>query len=299
MSRTPAHPRSTPRSNLPLAAATIAALVAITGTVAAFGACTRGSQDAPGADAGDCIGPEFIGTPLSIRCGALVDDEGRQVWLHGVNARVQGLFDVTFDDGRVPLEPIPDFGAADATNIRSLGLNAIRLPINWSGLEPTETGGFSAPYLERIAQIVGLARDAGLFVMLDLHQDAYSKEIGEDGAPYWAISPAPPERLQGPLNDLEARRLSKPVKDAFETFFGPSAEGIRLRARFAKAAARVASRFATEPAVVGLELFNEPLGTDEQLAAFHAEVLAEVRLAAPKKLVFFEPSALRNLTDRA
>jgi endoglycosylceramidase len=277
----------------------VAALVAVTAMVAAFGGCTRGTQDAPGADAGDCIGPEFIGTPLSIRCGALVDDEGRQVWLHGVNARVQGLFDVTFDDGRVPLEPIPDFGAADATNIRSLGLNAIRLPINWSGLEPTETGGFSAPYLERIAQIVGLARDAGLFVMLDLHQDAYSKEIGEDGAPYWAISPAPPERLQGPLNDLEARRLSKPVKDAFETFFGPSAEGIRLRARFAKAAARVASRFATEPAVVGLELFNEPLGTDEQLAAFHAEVLAEVRLAAPKKLVFFEPSALRNLTDRA
>lgn len=221
------------------------------------------------------------------------------MWLHGVNARVSGLFDVTFDDGRVPLEPIPDFTAADATNIRSLGLNALRLPIHWSGLEPTETGGFSAPYLERIAEVVGLARDAGLFVLLDLHQDAYSKEIGEDGAPYWAISPPPPARLQGPLSDLDARRLSKPVSDAFETFFGPSAEGARLRGRFAKAAARVAARFASDAAVVGLELFNEPLGTDEQLTAFHEEVLAEVRAAAPKKLVFFEPSALRNLTDRA
>jgi len=35
--------------------------------------------------------------------------------------------------------------------------------------------------------------------------------LGEDGAPYWAIVPPPPERLGGPLVDLEARRLSKPV----------------------------------------------------------------------------------------
>ncbi|HRH00872.1 MAG TPA: cellulase family glycosylhydrolase [Polyangiaceae bacterium] len=302
MRRTPAHPspsrRSAPAAGR-LGALAVTALLAAVGALASSGGCTRGTPDTAGADAGDCLGAEFVGSPLSIRCGALVDDDGRQVWLHGVNARVEGLFDVTFDDGRVPLEPIPDFTEADATNIRSLGLNALRLPINWSGLEPTETGGFSAPYLERIAQIVGFARDAGLFVLLDLHQDAYSKEIGEDGAPYWAISPPPPERLQGPLDDLEARRLSKPVKDAFETFFGPSAEGARLRARFAKAAARVASRFASDTAVGGLELFNEPLGTDEQLTAFHTEVLAEVRAAAPKKLVFFEPSALRNLTDRA
>lgn len=247
----------------------------------------------------DCKGPDFAGAPLGIRCGALVDSDGRQVWLHGVNARVEGIFDVTFDDGRKPLEPLPGFTKADAEGIRSLGFNAIRLPINWSGLEPTETGGFVESYLDKVAVVVGLARQAELYVLLDMHQDAYSKEIGEDGAPYWAISPPPPEKLGGPLTDLDARRKSKPVADAFETFFGTSDEGRRLRARFAKAAARVAARFADEPLVIGLELFNEPVTSDARLVDFHAEVIPAVRAAAPKKLIFFEPSAVRNILDKA
>ena len=246
-----------------------------------------------------CRGDVFEGSPLSIRCGALVDEHGREVRLHGINARVEGLFDVSFDDGRVALETVPAFTKADATNIRSIGFNALRLPLNWSGLEPTETGGFVKSYVDRIREVVALARDAGLYVMLDMHQDAYSKEIGEDGAPYWAILPPPPQKLGGPLEDLAERRLSKPVTDAFATFFGGSTEGARLRTRFAKATAEVAKAFADDPTVLGIEMFNEPIATDSALYDFHAEVLAAVRAVAPKKLVFFEPSAERNFTDRA
>ena len=59
-----------------------------------------------------------------------------------------------------------------------------------------------------------------MWCLVDLHQDAYSKEIGEDGAPLWAIMPPPTELLEGPLNDLEERRISQQVLDAFSTFFG-------------------------------------------------------------------------------
>jgi endoglycosylceramidase len=89
------------------------------------------------------------------------------------------------------------------------------------------------------------------------------------------------------------------VLAAFETFFGPSPDGVRLRGRFALMAAHVASRFANDDAVIGLEIFNEPLATTEQLTSFHAQVFAAVRTAAPKKLVVFEPSATRNFLDRA
>jgi endoglycosylceramidase len=271
----------------------------LTATALASACSSAQAPTTPSVDPGPCIGPAFEGSPLSIRCGQFVDAEGREVWLHGVNARVEGVFDVTFDDGRTALEPIPAFGPVDAGNMRGMGFDALRLPVNWSGLEPTETGGFSEAYLDRVASAVATAREAGLLVLIDLHQDAYSKEIGEDGAPYWAISPAPPEKLAGPLTDLEKRRLSKPVADAFATFFGPSAEGVRLRDRFAKAAAHLAARFADDAAVIGFELYNEPLASADQLFTFHRDVLAEVRKSAPEKLVFFEPSAERNLTDRA
>lgn len=246
-----------------------------------------------------CTGASFEGAPLSVRCGALVDSQGREVLLNGINARVEGVFDVTFDDGRAPLEEIPPLSVDECKRMRALGFGALRLPINWSMIEPTELGGFDEAAIDRIAGVVDLARQAGMLVLLDIHQDAYSKEIGEDGAPYWAIVPPPPAKLGGPLRDLEARRLSKPVLAAFETFFGPGAEGDRLRGRFAAMAAHVAARFAGDDAVIGLELFNEPLATFEQLTTFHAAVFGAVRAVAPKKLVFFEPLATRNFSDRA
>jgi endoglycosylceramidase len=278
------------------------ALSALTLSALALAACS--STTAPPTPSGPsgppCADARFAAGRDSVQCQQLVDAEGRVIFLHGVNARVNGVFDVSFSDGRTALEPIPDFKAEDAARMRSMGFNALRLPINWSALEPTESGGFAEAYLDTVAAAVKLASAAGLRVLLDFHQDAYSKEIGEDGAPLWAISPPPTKLLEGPLTDLDARRTSAQVLSAFSTFFGPSAEGKALRTRFAAAAAHVAERFAGEPAVIGLELYNEPLADeDAQLDVFHDEVIAAVHQTDPGRLAFFEPNVTRNLFDHA
>ena len=107
----------------------------------------------------------------------LVDALGREVSSRGINARIEGLFDVEFDDGRTPLEPIPAFTQEDAEAMVRYGFNVLRLPINWSGLEPYE-GQFSESYFERLDQIINLTREAGLYVLLDFHQDAWSRMSG-------------------------------------------------------------------------------------------------------------------------
>jgi endoglycosylceramidase len=233
--------------------------------------------------------------PLSSDGTHLRDAEGRVALLRGINARVDGVFDVTFDDGRIPLEPIPPLTAADCTRMRELGFDLLRLPIQWSGIEPTR-GTYNDAYLQRVDAAIDCAAAAGMVVLVDLHQDAYSKEIGEDGAPLWAIQPPPTELLQGPLTDLGARRLSPQVQAAFATFFAiDDASG--LQAAFADMFAHVAARWATHPAVLGFELFNEPDTGSAELDAFHLRVGEAVRAAAPQKLVVFEPPALRNFTD--
>ncbi len=272
--------------------------LSLAGLLASAGCKSTSPATSPAGDAGVCLGADFPGAPLGVRCGALVDRDGRTVLLHGMNARVAGVFDVTFDDGRAPLEPIPAFNADDARRLRAIGFNALRLPINWSAIEPKD-GGFDDAYLDRVAAVVEACNTAGLYVLLDLHQDAWSKEIGEDGAPLWAITPAPTTLLGGPLADLEARRLSKQVIAAFETFFGDSADGLRLRDRYAKMAAHVATRFANDATVVGLELFNEPIAIDATLPNVYAPMIAAVRAAAPTKLIFFEPSSTRNVLDKS
>ncbi len=232
--------------------------------------------------------------PLSTRCGHFVDSDGRVVILTGVNARIDGVFDVALDMGRAALEPIPAFTLDDARSMRALGFNALRLPIQWSGVEPTESGGFDGAYLDRVAAVIELCRQAGLRVLLDWHQDAYSKEIGEDGAPRWAIVPAPTQLLSGPLDDLTARRTSRQVLDAFQTFFGDSAEGVRLRARFTRAAAHVAARFASDRTVIGYETFNEPIGSDAEVLRLNVETARAIRAVDPAHLIAFEP----NVTAR-
>lgn len=259
---------------------------------------------ADAADVADAAAPcdEAPGpfAPLSTRCGHFVDGQGRTVILFGVNARVRGVFDVELDMGRAPLEEIPEFTREDARAMRALGFNVLRLPLNWSGVEPTEGGGFDGTYLDRVAAIVSLCREAGLLVLLDMHQDAYSKEIGEDGAPRWAIVPPPTMLLGGPLGDLGARRTSAQVLRAFETFFGDGSDGDRLRMRFARAAAAVARRFVGDTAVLGYETFNEPIGTDAQVHRVNLAAARAMREADPGHLVVFEPNVTqRQFTNRS
>ena len=93
--------------------------------------------------------------------------------------------------------------------------------------------------------------------LVDLHQDAYSKEIGEDGAPLWAIVPPPEQLLGGPLDDLAARRTSPQVLAAFDSFFN-NAEG--LQDAYLVMLQRLAAHLKDKPGVLGIEVFNEPVG---------------------------------------
>jgi endoglycosylceramidase len=228
----------------------------------------------------------------------LRDQYGRQ-WLgHGINARVFGLFDVTFTDGREPVETIPPFDQSDVQQMAQAGFNMLRLPINWSGLEPTE-GEFQQSYLDRLTQVVGWCRDAGIYVLVDFHQDAWSKEIGEDGAPLWAIVPPPTMLLGGPLTDLTQRRESQQVLDASTSFFGDVAS---LQDRFVPAFTKVVSSLATEPAVIGYEPMNEPvtfqIGSDGEarLQAFYEKVATAFRTVDSRHALWLEPDSERNLT---
>ena len=251
----------------------------------------------------DCTSAPLAGfAPLRPRCQLLVDDAGRVVMLRGVNARVEGLFDVTFDDGRTALEEIPDFTDEDARRMRALGLNFLRLPIHWSALEPrdVEPHVYEARYLARLREVLDLCRAHGIYVLVDWHQDAYSKEIGEDGAPLWAISPPPTMLLEGPLEDLGARRTSPQVLAAFATFFGDDAPGPALRARFAEAAVHVTEALRGDEIVVGFEIYNEPVASDAQTRRLNELVAEAIHGADASRLTYFEPPSVpRNFTDRA
>lgn len=252
------------------------------------------ASDAGRPDAGMSL-PLATTLPLTSGGGRLHDALGREVLLRGINARVRGLFDVTFDDGRLPLIPVESFGAEDCRFLAShLGMNLLRLPVNWSAIEP-QRGVYDERYLARVKAVVEACAAEGVHTLVDLHQDAYSKEIGQDGAPLWAILPPPETLLGGPLTDLEVRRLSTPVIAAFASLYD-NRDG--LSEAHATMAAHVAGALAGTNGLAGLELHNEPVSFQApRLADFHERSGRAVRAAAPALPIAFEPDALRNLRD--
>jgi endoglycosylceramidase len=122
----------------------------------------------------------------------ILDRAGREVQLKGVN--VDGLVDYWRPDLRPPypsdpaayaggacppddpsVEGVPVCGF-DAVQRRPVGFDAVRLNLSWSLLEP-EPGRIDRVYLDRIAQVVGWLKAQGIFTVLDLHQDAWSKYV--------------------------------------------------------------------------------------------------------------------------
>ncbi len=262
------------------------------GSVCAAGGCGS-SRAAPGA--ANRTDPSAV----HVEGRAFRDGLGRQLLFRGYNAKAKVVFDVTFPDGRTPNETFDDFDEAAATRIEELGMNVVRLPVSWSGLEP-QPQAYSQPFLDKISAVLDLAREHHFYVFIDMHQDAYSKEIGEDGAPLWAIVPPPAHVLSGPSDD--SRRLSGPVLSAGWNFFADdtATDGRSLQDAFVAAVQVVVRHVVGDPAVLGYEAFNEPVVLrEDQLDLFHARFADAVHAIDADAPVLFEPPATRNQTDAA
>lgn len=176
-----------------------------------------------------------------------LDSSGLPVRFHGIN-----VCNKSRDQGYTG-----GISAADFAQIRSWGMNAIRLCIFWDGLEP-RPGHFDKDYLDRIEGLVNQAKHQGLFVLLDMHQDLYSVKFG-DGAPLWAtLDDGMPHAQVSDWND--AYYESEDVQTALDHFWknSPGPDGAGLQDHYAAAWNFVATRFRDEPAVLGYDLMNEP-----------------------------------------
>ena len=230
---------------------------------------------------------------LHARRGAgagIFDAFGRQVLLRGVN--VNQLGDYYQDDPR--LAPVVPLTEDDFAQMAALGFNVVRLIVSWSYLEPRR--GFVDPaYVARIHQAVGWAAAHGLYVVLDMHQDAWGKyiatpphvscpsplvrAIGWDGAPQWAT-------ITDGLSTcrLALREASLAVADAWQNFY-LDRDGIQ--SELIRSWAALAGSFAADPTVAGYDLLNEPnpglvaAGPSDLalLGLFYERALAAIRAA--------------------
>jgi endoglycosylceramidase len=322
----------------------LAARAAIVGAVPALAALIVGAAPALARARAAAIAPlSFLhvgGRAGPDGLAQIRDAAGRAVLLRGVN--VNGLEDyyantatptavaypvapAAYADHRCPANDTAVESMAvcsfDARQLASFGYDAVRLAISWSLLEP-EPGRVSRVYIARIAQVVGWLRARGIYSVIDMHQDAWSKYLytppggrcppplqavsgfhEADGAPAWASAHLAPVCYVG------AREADPAVQEDFQRFWSdlPASDGVGLAQHYADALAAVAARFARDPAVAGYDLFNEPSPgytpppemDATEVYPFYARVIATIRRRAPgfRQLFFIEPDVTRDVTD--
>jgi hypothetical protein len=226
----------------------------------------------------------------------LADRKGRQILLRGINSNALVEYPDYFQQ-TVPLR------RADVEEMAALGFNFLRLPINWSLLEPAP-GAYSRDYLRRIDRIVGWAESEGMWVLVDFHQDRYNRNLrpGDeaDGAPDWAT-------LTDGRPCEEGAFFTSPCSiAAYDNFWNNTVvAGKPLQTHYLAAMKKVSRTLRDHRRLLGLELMNEPtFGSTgspqferEQLWPFYNRMIDGLRRDGETRMIWFEPNIVRDVID--
>lgn len=125
--------------------------------------------------------------------GELLDEKGRKVYLRGVNVGgKQPLGHTTW--GQPPragsfIGTLFELHTIEAhlRRLASCGFTLLRLNVTWEALEPESEGVYDAAYIEYLVAVVRACGRHGMRVIIDSHQDAWSRWTGGDGAPKWTM----------------------------------------------------------------------------------------------------------------
>lgn len=230
--------------------------------------------------------------------GWIRDASGRVVILHGTNAVW-----MTGPEYVPPTDKAVGLTAADAALMRDLGFNVVRLGWIWKGLAP-QRYTIDEDYLDRLVAAARVLTGAGIYVLVESHQDMYNERYQGEGAPDWATNDdgLPVSALGFPGN-----YMGPATSRAFDNLW-TNRDG--LWQDYAMAWRAVAERFAGEPNILGYDLFNEPWPGSQWpscvqpagcpafdrgfLQPFLDNTARAVRYEDPHHIVFYEPHVLFN-----
>jgi len=196
----------------------------------------------------------------------VLDPKGRTLLLRGVNYSGAAK---SKDLGFLPWQ-----NEEETKIIREWGFNSVRYLIFWEAVEP-EPGVYDEEYLDKVEERLRWLREAGLWVILDMHQDLYARKYGGDGAPEWACLhdgiPFVPQPGGWFMN-----YPTPAVMRCFDNFWankeGPG--GVGILDRYVAVWQHVARRFREDNNIIGYDVMNEPFYGSSVVGIFLDVLLA-------------------------
>jgi endoglycosylceramidase len=221
--------------------------------------------------------PLLFALALSVQNGRLVDERGGVVVLRGINAP---------GDAKVP--PFATMRPEDMDHVARWGMNSVRLLFTWEAYEPMR-GHYDEAYLSYYEKLVLAAEARGIHVIVDFHQDAFSRwNIGGcgEGMPEWmipeGITRSPPDNGPNCANWGARMLQDKELHATWDAFYADPAPWLAM-------IARVANKVRGH--VAGYDLLNEPDGDEKtQILPLYEKAVAAID--DPKAIYFLCPRAI-------
>jgi len=227
-----------------------------------------------------------------------VDEENRSNIFHGVNV-VYKLFPFIPDTSEAHWDAFFSLNSKDIAIMKAYGFNLVRLGITWESIE-RKPGQYDLEHLEKMEKLVSAFGAAGIKVIIDAHQDMFSRIFcGEGVPPFYAQQllnikdenfidtncdftllgqfnkligiciPLKSFNWEYELNEDEIKvptlnscgnkflkyHQSPELSTAYQAFYENK---LNLQDKFIEFWKTVATRFARNPYVIGLDLWNEP-----------------------------------------
>lgn len=268
----------------------ILALFVLISIALSFQACDNGGQ---GCDpAPETFVPPAPSEEVNTSASPLVaeghyfrDARGGIVLLRGINVA-----------GNAKVPPFTAVtSAGDLSLLPAVGINTIRLLFTWEAFEPVQ-GGYDDAYLAYYRQVVRWAEQLGLYVVVDFHQDAYSRfsinGCGE-GFPRWTVTPE--VALATPDNGAACASwgIQMLTNQALATTWSQfHSDKYGAKSAYLAMVEKVAGWLSLHDNVIGFELINEPWGTDEELFSLFEQVGKRIRKQDPGAILFVPAHAL-------
>jgi endoglycosylceramidase len=110
---------------------------------------------------------------------SFVDNEGRTLVLHGVNVVYKLPPFIPITD---TFDPLWSLSQEDMVYLKQFGFNLVRLGVTWESVERSE-GQYDMDHLEKMEKIINMLGENGISVILDAHQDMFTRLFCGEGVP--------------------------------------------------------------------------------------------------------------------